>query len=167
MTDPAGTVLASGAHDWENRYENGYWTYHLDEVWTGIQDAYRNLAADYQQRYGAPLTTVGALGISAMMHGYLPFDSDGRLLVPFRTWRNTTTQAAAEALTGRFHFNIPPAVEHCPSLPGHPHGEDHIRNVAFLTTLAGYVHWQLTGGESTGHRRCGRRFSHRQHDTGL
>ena len=77
LTDPAGTVLASGAHDWENRYENGYWTYHLDEVWTGIQDAYRNLAADYQQRYGAPLTTVGALGVSAMMHGYLPFDSDG------------------------------------------------------------------------------------------
>ena len=150
LTDPAGTVLASGAHDWENRYENGYWTYHLDEVWTGIQDAYRNLAADYQQRYGAPLTTVGALGVSAMMHGYLPFDSDGRLLVPFRTWRNTTTQAAAEALTGRFHFNIPQRWSIAHLYQAILNGEDHIRNVAFLTTLAGYVHWQLTGKKVLG-----------------
>ena len=150
LTDPAGTVLASGAHDWENRYENGYWTYHLDEVWTGIQDAYRNLAADYQQRYGAPLTTVGALGVSAMMHGYLPFDSDGRLLVPFRTWRNTTTQAAAEALTERFHFNIPQRWSIAHLYQAILNGEDHIRNVAFLTTLAGYVHWQLTGEKVLG-----------------
>ena len=150
LAAPDGTVLASGAHDWENRYENGYWTYHLDEVWSGIQDAYRNLAEDYEKSCGEPLTTVGALGVSAMMHGYLPFDRDGKLLAPFRTWRNTTTQAAAEALTQRFHFNIPQRWSVAHLYQAILNGEDHVKDVAFLTTLAGYVHWQLTGEKVLG-----------------
>lgn len=147
---PDGTVLASGAHDWENRYEDGYWTYHMDEVWAGIQDAYRNLAGDYAKIYGEPLTTVGAMGVSAMMHGYLPFDKNGNQLAAFRTWRNTTTGPAAEALTERFHFNIPQRWSVAHLYQAILNGEDHVKDIAFLTTLAGYVHWKLTGKKVLG-----------------
>ena len=150
LTDAAGHVLAGGAFDWENRYENGYWTYHLDEVWAGIRAAYAALAADYRARWGEALRTVGALGVSAMMHGYLPFDKNGGLLTPFRTWRNTTTQAAAEALTKRFSFNIPQRWSIAHLYQAMLNGEDHVGDVAFLTTLAGYVHWQLTGQKVLG-----------------
>lgn len=150
MTASDGTVLASGAHDWENRYEDGYWTYHLDEVWTGIKDAYHNLAEDYRKVYGEPLTTVGALGISAMMHGYLPFDKGGNQLAAFRTWRNTTTQQAAEALTERFRFNIPQRWSIAHLYQAILNGEEHAKDVAYLTTLAGYVHWKLTGEKVLG-----------------
>src|SRR5512135_1978740 len=89
--------LASGSYDWENRYENGIWTYHLEDVWTGLQESYRKLSREVLDRYGVPLKTVGAIGFSGMMHGYLAFDRDGNLLAPFRTWRNTMTGQAAEA----------------------------------------------------------------------
>lgn len=150
LAAPDGTVLAGGAHDWENRFEGGYWTYHLEDVWAGIQDAYRDLTRDYREKYGEALTTVGALGVSAMMHGYLPFDREGRLLAPFRTWRNTTTQAAAEALTARFDFNIPQRWSIAHLYQAMLNGEEHVKDVAFLTTLAGYVHWQLTGEKVLG-----------------
>lgn len=150
LAAPDGTVLAGGAHDWENRFEGGYWTYHLEDVWAGIQDAYRDLKRDYLEKYGEPLTEVGALGVSAMMHGYLPFDKDGSLLAPFRTWRNTTTQAAAEALTARFSFNIPQRWSIAHLYQAMLNGEEHVKDVAFLTTLAGYVHWQLTGEKVLG-----------------
>lgn len=150
LAAPGGTVLAGGAHDWENRFEGGYWTYHLEDVWAGIQDAYRDLKRDYREKYGEPLTEVGALGVSAMMHGYLPFDKDGSLLAPFRTWRNTTTQAAAEALTARFSFNIPQRWSIAHLYQAMLNGEEHVKDVAFLTTLAGYVHWQLTGEKVLG-----------------
>ena len=150
LAAPDGTVLAGGAHDWENRFEGGYWTYHLEDVWAGIQDAYRDLTRDYQEKYGEALTTVGALGVSAMMHGYLPFDREGRLLAPFRTWRNTTTQAAAEALTARFDFNIPQRWSIAHLYQAMLNGEEHVKDVAFLTTLAGYVHWRLTGEKVLG-----------------
>ena len=145
LTAPDGSVLAGGAHEWENRYEDGYWTYPLDAVWAGVQDAFAGLAADYQARYGQALTRVGALGVSAMMHGYLAFDRAGGLLTPFRTWRNTTTQAAAEALTERFHFNIPQRWSIAHLYQAMLNGEAHVPQVDFLTTLAGYVHWRLTG----------------------
>ena len=96
------TPLASGSHEWENQYENGIWTYSLDAVWKGLQDCYRNLANEVKEQYGEPLVTVGAIGISAMMHGYLAFDSKDSLLVPFRTWRNTITKEAASKLTEEF-----------------------------------------------------------------
>lgn len=150
LAAPDGTVLASGAHDWQNRLEGGYWTYHLDDVWAGIQDAYAQLKADYRSRYGQPLQTVGALGISAMMHGYLPFDKAGHQLAAFRTWRNTTTLPAATALTERFHFNIPQRWSIAHLYQAILNGEEHVRDVAFLTTLAGYVHWQLTGEKVLG-----------------
>ncbi len=150
LAGPDGRVLASGAHDWENHFEDGYWTYPLAEVWDGIRDAYANLAAEYQVTYGEPLTTVGALGISAMMHGYLPFDKEGNQLAAFRTWRNTTTQAAAEALTARFAFNIPQRWSIAHLYQAMLNGESHVGRIDFLTTLAGYVHWQLTGRKVLG-----------------
>ena len=154
LAGPDGTVLAGGAHDWENRFEGGYWTYHLDDVWAGIQDAYRDLARDYENTYGEPLTTVGALGVSAMMHGYLPFDKEGNQLAAFRTWRNTTTQPAAEALTERFRFNIPQRWSVAHLYQAILNGEDHVKGIAFLTTClqlcALASHWR----EGAGHRRC-------------
>ena len=99
--------LASGSHAWENRYENGIWTYSLDDVWTGLQESYRDLSQTVWDQYGVRLQTVGAIGFSGMMHGYMAFDGDGNLLAPFRTWRNTTTGEAAEKLTDLFQFNIP------------------------------------------------------------
>src|SRR4030042_3001185 len=101
--DPA--PIASGSFEWENRYENGVWTYHLEDVWTGLQESFRKLRSEVQEKYNVPLKTVGAVGFSAMMHGYLAFDKNGRLLVPFRTWRNTIPGQAAEKLTKLFPFN--------------------------------------------------------------
>ena len=150
LAGPDGSVLASGAHDWENRFEDGYWTYHLDDVWTGIQDAYARLAADYKARYGEELRQVGALGVSAMMHGYLPFDGAGQQLAAFRTWRNTTTGPAAEALTERFGFNIPQRWSIAHLYQAMLNGEPHVNQIAHLTTLAGYVHWRLTGEKVLG-----------------
>src|SRR5512133_480971 len=89
------TPIASGSYEWENRYENGIWTYHLEDVWTGLQECYRQLSSEVLKKYNTPLKTVGAIGFSAMMHGYLPFDKEGILLAPFRTWRNTITGQAA------------------------------------------------------------------------
>lgn len=150
LTSPEGRVLANGAHDWENHFEGGYWTYPLDEVWDGIRHAYAALATDYQEQYGESLTTVGALGISAMMHGYLPFDKDGSQLAPFRTWRNTTTPQAAEALTERFRFNIPQRWSIAHLYQAILNGEEHVKDLAYLTTLAGYVHWKLSGEKVLG-----------------
>ena len=99
--------IASGSYDWENRYENGVWTYSLEEVWTGLQESYRKLSNEVFEKYNTPLKTIGAIGFSAMMHGYMAFDKDGNLLVPFRTWRNTITGQASEKLTDLFQFNIP------------------------------------------------------------
>ena len=99
--------IAAGNHEWENRFENGIWTYSQEDIWTGLQDSYSEMAKDVQEKYGITLTTVGAIGFSAMMHGYLPFDEAGKLLVPFRTWRNTITEEASVKLTKEFGFNIP------------------------------------------------------------
>ena len=94
------TPIASGSHDWENRYENGVWTYSLEDVWTGLQESYRKLNKEVLEKYNTPLRTIGAIGFSAMMHGYMAFDKDGNLLVPFRTWRTTTTAQAADGTHG-------------------------------------------------------------------
>src|ERR1700731_4157946 len=101
------TPIASGSYDWENRYETGIWTYSLEDVWKGLQESYRTLSQEVSDKYNTRLQTVGAIGFSAMMHGYLAFDNDGNLLVPFRTWRNTTTAQAAKELTKLFQFNVP------------------------------------------------------------
>ena len=148
--------IASGDHTWENRLENGVWTYHMDDVWAGIQDAYAALAADVESRYGVKLTRLASLGVSAMMHGYLPFDKDGHQLCEFRTWRNTMTAEAADALTTMFDFNIPQRWSIAHLYQAILNNESHLPSLARLTTLAGHVHYMLTGkhvmgvGEASG-----------------
>ncbi|MFT4136510.1 xylulokinase [Microbacterium sp.] len=138
-------VLATGAHDWENRFEERLWTYPLDAVWTGLQEAYAALVADAVERHGIRPDTFGAIGVSAMMHGYLAFDEAGELLVPFRTWRNTHTGQAAAELTELLGVNIPLRWSVAHLRQAQLDGEPHVPRVRFLTTLAGYVHWRLTG----------------------
>ena len=154
LIGPDHAVLAAGAHDWENRLEDGYWTYSLNDVWAGVQDAYAKLAAEFAGKYGMPLTSVlarlEAVGVSAMMHGYLPFDAAGGQLAPFRTWRNTTTGAAAARLTELLGFNIPQRWSVAHLYQAMLNGEAHVKDIAFLTTLAGYVHWRLTGEKVLG-----------------
>ena len=150
LIGPDHSVIATGVHDWESCLENGYWTYPLSAVWAGIQDAYQNMAAEVAKQYGTPLKTLAGMGISAMMHGYLPFDREGNLLTAFRTWRNTTTGEAAEKLTEAFHFNIPQRWSIAHLYQAMLNGEEHVKNLHFLTTLAGYVHWQLTGERGLG-----------------
>ena len=150
------TPLASGSFDWENRFENGVWTYHLEDVWTGLQESYRKVSAEVQDKYQTPLKTIGAIGFSGMMHGYLPFDKGDNLLAPFRTWRNTTTGQAAEKLTALFQFNIPQRWSIAHLYQAILNKEAHANEITHLTTLAGYVHWKLTGlkvmgiGEASG-----------------
>ena len=142
--------IASGSHDWENRYVDGIWTYTLEDVWTGLQDCYKNLAEDVKAQYGVALEHVKAIGFSAMMHGYMAFDKDGQLLVPFRTWRNTITGQASEALTKEFNFNIPQRWSISHLYQAILNGEEHVEHISFQTTLAGYIHWMLTGEKVLG-----------------
>jgi sugar (pentulose or hexulose) kinase len=144
------TPIASGSHEWENRHENGVWTYSLEAVWMGLQDSYRKLSSEVLEKYNTPLKTVGAIGFSAMMHGYMAFDKDGNLLVPFRTWRNTITGQAAEKLTALFQFNIPQRWSIAHLYQAILNREAHIRDISHQTTLAGYVHWKLTGQKVLG-----------------
>lgn len=147
---PSFLPVASGSHDWKSTYKNGSWTYSLEEVWSGLQDCYRNLAADVRRQYGIPLTTVGCIGFSAMMHGYLPFDAAGKLLTPFRTWQNTSTAQASTELSKLFQFNIPQRWSIAHLEQANLNREPHVARLAYLTTLSGYVHWQLTGQKVLG-----------------
>lgn len=142
--------IASGSHDWENRLENGVWTYHLEDIWEGLQDSYANLAKDVKEQYGVTLTTVGAIGFSAMMHGYMVFDKAGELLVPFRTWRNTMTEEASLKLTEVLNFHIPQRWSIAHLYQAILNGEDHLDKIDFQTTLAGYIHWKMTGKKVLG-----------------
>jgi sugar (pentulose or hexulose) kinase len=142
--------IASGSHDWENRYENGVWTYRIEDIWTGLQDSYRKLSSEVLEKHDAPLRTIGAIGFSGMMHGYMAFDKDENLLVPFRTWRNTMTEQAAGELTGLFQFNIPQRWSIAHLYQALLNKEPHVKNIRHLTTLAGYVHWKLTGQKVLG-----------------
>jgi sugar (pentulose or hexulose) kinase len=144
------TPIASGSHDWENRYENGVWTYSLEDVWTGLQESYRNLGTEVLENYKTPLRTTGAIGFSGMMHGYMAFDKGGKLLVPFRTWRTTTTAQAANELTELFQFNIPHRWSIAHLYQAILNKEPHVPNISYQTTLAGYVHWKLTGQKVLG-----------------
>lgn len=148
--------LAAGSHEWENRLENGIWTYTLEDIWTGLRDCYKKLAQEVHTRYGVILRRTGSMGFSAMMHGYMAFDKDGELLVPFRTWRNTMTAEAAERLTALFDYPIPQRWSIAHLYQAILNKEPHVPKIACLTTLAGYVHWKLTGrsvlgvGEASG-----------------
>lgn len=142
--------IASGDHEWENRLENGFWTYTLEDIWTGLRDSYKKLTEDVKEKYDTTLTSIGAIGFSAMMHGYMAFDQNGELLVPFRTWRNGTTGPAAEALTELFNYNIPQRWSISHLYQAVLNGEEHVKDVAYFTTLAGYIHWKLTGEKVLG-----------------
>jgi len=149
LVDERASVLATGSHTWENQLVDGLWSYPLDEVWSGLQGAVADMMTDCQAKTGqAPV--VDGMGISAMMHGYLAFDANGKLLVPFRTWRNTNTAPAANALTEALDVNIPQRWSVAHLYQAILNGEPHVPQVAYLTTLAGYVHWQLTGEKVLG-----------------
>lgn len=149
-------VLAQGDHTWENSFKNGVWTYSLEEVKDGLQDCFAKLKKDVKAKYDTELTTTGAMGVSAMMHGYLPFDKDDNQLCEFRTWRNTITQEAAEKLSDLFDFNIPQRWSISHLYQAILNKEEHVSDIAYITTLAGYVHYVLTGervmgiGEASG-----------------
>ena len=150
LIDFEGNVLAVGFHDWENSLVNGIWTYGLDEVDAGLQHCYAELKKAVKETYGVTLTTTGAIGISAMMHGYIALDKDGKQLAPFQTWRNSNTQAAADELTEEFQFNIPLRWTIAHLYQRMLDGEEHVKNVDFVTTLDSYIHWKLTGEKVTG-----------------
>lgn len=150
LIDEHCAPIASGSYEWENRYENGIWTYSLDDVWTGLQAAYQELKETFETNHGAALSTIGAIGFSGMMHGYMAFDADGTLLVPFRTWRNTITGQAAEELTELLQFNIPLRWSIAHLHQAILNKEAHVTDIRFITTLAGYVHWKLTGQKVLG-----------------
>ena len=133
------TPIAAGNHEWENRYENNIWTYSLEDIWNGLQDSYRKMAEDVQDKYGVALTKVGALGFSAMMHGYMAFNKEEELMVPFRTWRNTITEEASVKLTELFSFNIPQRWSIAHLYQAILNKEEHVKDIDFLTTLEGYV----------------------------
>ena len=142
--------LASGSHEWENQYENGVWTYSLDMIWNGLQDCYSDLVKDVKAKYDEELTSIGSIGFSAMMHGYMAFNKEDELLVPFRTWRNTITEKAASKLTAEFNFNIPERWSISHLYQAILNEEEHVKDVTFFTTLAGYIHWKLTGEKVLG-----------------
>lgn len=150
LVGPDLAPIAQGAFDWENRLEDGVWTYHDDEIWAGLRAAYAALASDVERKYGVWPERLAAIGFSAMMHGYLAFDAEGKLLVPFRTWRNTITGEAADELSRLFAFNIPQRWTIAHLHQAVLNGEKHVPDVRFVTTLAGYVHWRLTGRKVLG-----------------
>lgn len=150
LIDKDFNPIASGSYTWENKFENGIWTYAMDEVWQGLQTAYKNLNVDCENKFGAKITKLASLGFSAMMHGYLPLDKDGNQLCGFRTWRNTITGESAKALTELFGFNIPQRWSVAHLYQAILNGEKHTKNIDFLTTLAGYVHYKLSGQKVVG-----------------
>ncbi len=150
LTGENNTPIASGGFSWENRLENGVWTYHLDDVWEGLRVCYRKMADEVMDKYGVEISSFGSMGFSGMMHGYLAFDKNGKQLAEFRTWRNTITEQSAAELTELFGFNVPQrwSIAHLDRAV--LIGEEHVKDIDFMTTLAGYVHWMLTGKKVLG-----------------
>ena len=145
-----GAPLASGGFDWENRFENGVWTYRLDDVWRGLAESFADLCKDYQNKNGTTLPEISCIGVSAMMHGYVALDKDDNQLAEFRTWRNTITEEEVEILTELFNFNIPQRWTVAHLFRAMRIKENHVNDIAYLNTLASYVHYKLTGEKVTG-----------------
>ncbi|MGG3159220.1 FGGY-family carbohydrate kinase [Priestia megaterium] len=150
LIDENFETIASGSYEWENLLEDGFWTYNLLDIITGLQSAYRKMKQEVERSYGITIRTVGSIGVSAMMHGYMAFDKTGELLVPFRTWRNATTSAAAKELTEHFQFNIPERWSIAHLYQAIINQEKHLPRIDYMTTLAGYIHWLLTGSKALG-----------------
>ena len=150
LVDEESHPIAQGGYDWENRYVDNIWSYTMEDIWKGLQGCYREMAEDVKKTYGITLKKIGAIGFSGMMHGYMPFDKEGKLLVPFRTWRNNITGQASDALSELFHFQIPQRWSIAHLYQAILNGEEHVKDVDFFTTLAGYIHWKLTGEKVIG-----------------
>ena len=150
LIDPENHPIAQGSHTWENQLVDGLWTYSIEEIWYGLQDCYADLRANVKKQYDTEIETLAAIGVSAMMHGYMAFDKNEEILVPFRTWRNTNTGQAAAALSELFVYNIPLRWSISHLYQAILNNEKHVNEIDFLTTLAGYVHWQLTGEKVLG-----------------
>ena len=147
---PDNSSLASGSHGWENSQLDGIWTYPLEEVWRGIASGFADLKAEVKKEYGVELTRIASAGFSAMMHGYLVFDKNNKLLTPFRTWRNNITGEASKELTELFGYPIPQRWSIAHLQQSIIDGDAHVKEIAYITTLAGYVHWKLTGRKVLG-----------------
>lgn len=150
LIDKAHNPIASGAHDWQNQLVDGIWSYSEEAIWGGLQDCYAKLLVDVKEKYGVVIKKLAAIGFSGMMHGYLAFDKDKKLLVPFRTWRNTITGEAADKLTEVFNFNIPQRWSIAHLYQAILNDESHVKDIDYFTTLAGYIHWTLTGEKVLG-----------------
>lgn len=150
LIDEENRPIAQGSHEWENQLVDGLWTYSLEAIWFGVQDCYRDLRANVLAQYDCEITNLAAIGVSAMMHGYMPFDANGEMLAAFRTWRNTNTGEAAAILSKLFNFNMPLRWSLSHLYQAILNEEPHVKDVAFITTLAGYIHWQLTGEKVIG-----------------
>ncbi|MCY8034266.1 xylulokinase [Bacillus sonorensis] len=150
LIDRSFETIASGSYEWENLLEDGFWTYNLVDIITGLQTAYSEMKKEVERNYGITIRKIGSIGFSAMMHGYMAFDNTGELLVPFRTWRNSTTSAAAKELTDQFQFNIPERWSIAHLYQAILNEEKHLPRIDYITTLAGYIHWLLTGNKAIG-----------------
>lgn len=150
LIDQDNKPIAQGSHTWENQLVNGLWTYSIDAIWSGLQDCYADLRANVNKLYSTEIYSLAAIGVSAMMHGYMPFNEKEEILVPFRTWRNTNTGRAAAALSDLFVYNIPLRWSISHLYQAILDNEEHVKDITFLTTLAGYVHWQITGEKVLG-----------------
>ena len=150
LIDDTANILAQGSYHWENILADGIWTYSLDDVWQGIKAAYAELASQVQEKYLVELEKIGSIGVSAMMHGYLVFDKNNDLLVPFRTWRNTITEDATKILIEEFNFNIPQRWSIAHLYHAIINDEPHVKYIDYMTTLSGYIHWKLTGEKVLG-----------------
>lgn len=150
LVDEKGNPIASGSHEWENELLDGIWTYSEKAIWDGLADCYSDLKKNVKDQYGVTIKNFGAIGFSAMMHGYLPFDENDKLLVPFRTWRNTITEEAADKLTEALNFNIPQRWSISHLYQAILNGEAHVPSIRHFTTLAGYVHFRLSGKKVLG-----------------
>ena len=150
LIDPENKPIAQGSHTWENQLVDGLWTYSTEAIWYGLQDCYADLRKNVLKEYDCEIETLAAIGFSAMMHGYMPFNDKGEIMVPFRTWRNTNTGKAAAELSELFNYNIPLRWSISHLYQAILDNEEHVSDITFLTTLAGYVHWQVTGQKVLG-----------------
>jgi sugar (pentulose or hexulose) kinase len=144
LIGPDNFPIASGSFDWENSYIDNIWTYSIDEIWNGVQSSLRSMLENVKSKYDVVLKTTGSIGFSGMMHGYMVFDKEDKQLVPFRTWRNNFTGQASEELTELFNYPIPQRWNIAHLYQAILNKEEHVKNINFLTTVAGYVHWKLS-----------------------
>ncbi len=150
LLDSDNTMIAQGGYNWENKYTNHIWTYDMEDIWKGIRSSYHEMVMNVKDKFGVSVQKAGAIGISGMMHGYMVFNREDKLLTPFRTWRNNITGQASRELTELFGYPVPQRWSIAHLYQAILNGEEHISEIAYMTTLAGYSHWRLTGEKVLG-----------------